>query len=348
MDSSSNRFIFRVKILLVYNPLKIYSSYFLKGECYDSMLFMHRAVDFILASIIGATISLMVVLNTRFGEIATMPISFIFNHVIGIVLITVILVILRIKRGKPAVRQKAPWYFWGGGAFGFLILNANFITIVNIGASLAMATAVFGQALGSLLFDLTGWMGRKRYPVSKMKSVTLSICLLGIIIMASQGGTFAIPYVIIGTLAGVITMVQMVYNSRFAAYKGIFFSARNNVISGLVVALIVYAIISPAETFQAFSLVPQVPVYLILGGGLLAIVVVSGSNYVIPKIPVIYSALLLSSSQIIASIFLDYYMYDIFSGRMLIGAIVILLGMAGNVWVDYKEMQAKTIQPPSV
>lgn len=300
---------------------------------------MHRATDYLLASAIGSMISFMVVFNTRFGEVSDMSVSFIFNHAIGVVAITIILAFLRIRRGKPAQRQKAPWYLWFGGAFGFLILNSNYITIVHIGASLAMATAVFGQSLGSLLFDLTGFMGRKTYAISRKKAFTLTVSFIGIAIMASQGGTFAIPYVVIGVLTGIITMIQMVYNSRFAAYKGVFFSARNNVLSGLVIAVVVYAITSADATLEAFATVGEVPVPLMLGGGLLAVLVVSGTNHVIPRIPAIYSALLLSSSQIITSIVLDYYMYDLFSTRLLVGAIVILIGMMGNVFIDWKEKQ---------
>lgn len=300
---------------------------------------MHRATDYLLASAIGSMISFMVVFNTRFGEVSAMSVSFIFNHAIGVVAITIILAFLRIKRGKPAQRQKAPWYLWFGGAFGFLILNSNYITIIHIGASLAMATAVFGQSLGSLLFDLTGFMGRKTYAISRKKAFTLTVSFIGIAIMASQGGTFAIPYVVIGVLTGIITMIQMVYNSRFAAFKGVFFSARNNVLSGLVIAVVVYAITSAGTTLKAFATVGEVPVPLMLGGGLLAVLVVSGTNHVIPRIPAIYSALLLSSSQIITSIVLDYYMYDLFSTRLLVGAIVILIGMMGNVFIDWKEKQ---------
>lgn len=281
----------------------------------------------------------MVVLNTRLGEIATMPVSFLINHLVGIVVITIIMIILRIKRGKPAVRQPAPWYLWGGGIFGFFILNANYLTIVHIGASLSMATAVFGQSLGSLIFDLTGFMGRKRYAVSRKKAITLSVSFVGIVIMASQGGTFAIPYVLIGTLTGVTTIVQMVYNSRFAAYKGIFYSARHNVLSGFIFASVIYLITAAKPVAQSFSLLSEIPIFLILGGGLLAIVVVSGTNYVIPRIPAIYSALLLSSSQIIMSIILDYYLYDLFNGRLLLGAMIILIGMGANVWVDRTEQR---------
>jgi bacterial/archaeal transporter family-2 protein len=243
---------------------------------------------------------------------------------------------------KQLPRQHAPWFLWFGGVFGFFILNANFITITNLGASLSMATAVFGQSLGSLIFDLTGFMGMPRYRISRQKGATLGICLAGIIIMALDGGAFTIPYLVLGILTGVVTMVQMVYNSRFGAYKGVLFSARNNVVSGLVFALGVYAFTAFQETYEGFLTIPSIPLPLVLGGGLLAVVVVTGTNWVIPKIPALYSALLLSSAQIITSMAIDYRIYGNYSLYLLSGAIIIIIGMAGNVLVDQTEAKAKS------
>jgi len=305
---------------------------------------MPKSFHYASAAGIGGIISLMVVLNTRFGEISTMAVSLLVNQIIGIVAITAIIQFNRIRTGKKPMRQKAPWYLWFGGVFGFFVLNANFITITNLGASLAMATAVFGQSLGSLLFDLTGFMGMKTYRISRNKMITLSICLLGIIVMGFDGGTFAIPYLIIGILAGMLTMTQMVYNSRFAHYKGVFFSARNNVVSGLLFGLLVYSLTSLRSTYEGFLTIPEVPVFLVLGGGLLAVIVVAGTNWVIPKIPAVYSALLLSSAQIITSMVIDYFVYGLFSGPLLIGACIILMGMAGNIWVDREENKKPLIR----
>ena len=49
-----------------------------------------------------------------------------------------------------------------------------------------------------------------------------------------SGNRISPVYALIGIIAGVITMIQMVYNSSFASLKGPFFSARQNVVSGLV------------------------------------------------------------------------------------------------------------------
>ncbi len=274
----------------------------------------------------------MVVYNTLLGQQSSMALSFIINHLIGIIVITFILIILRIKNGKPK-REKAPWYLYFGGAFGFLILNANYITITNIGTSMSMATAVFGQSVASLLFDLTGFMGTKKYKFEKKKGVLLFVALLGIVIMGIDGDAFTFGYLLIGIGTGVITMIQMVYNSRFANYKGNLFSARNNVISGLLIALLVYSF-NPGPIFNSLSLLKNIPVLVIFTGGFLAMGVVVGSNYLIPRIPTLYAGLLISASQIISSVFLDLIMFDYFSISLLVGSLIVLFGTAASIITD--------------
>jgi len=294
---------------------------------------MHNFGNYLVALSIGSLISVMVVLNTILGQETSMALSFIINHLIGIVVITLILIVLRFTKGKPT-RQKAPWYLYGGGIFGFLILNSNYITIINIGASLSMATAVFGQSLGSLLFDLFGFMGAKTYKLNKRKVILLAISLIGIIIMSLGGGAYSILYIIIGIATGVITMIQMVYNAKLARLKGNLFSARNNVLSGLIVALIVYLFFSPSEIINSATNLKNLSFSIIYGGGLLAILVVVGSNFVIGRIPTLYNALLLSSAQILTSVVLDFLMFDIFSITLLVGSLIVLLGTAGSIIVE--------------
>lgn len=294
---------------------------------------MHNFGNYLVALSIGSLISVMVVLNTILGQETSMALSFIINHLIGIVVITLILIVLRFTKGKPT-RQKAPWYLYGGGIFGFLILNSNYITIINIGASLSMATAVFGQSLGSLLFDLFGFMGAKTYKLNKRKVILLAISLIGIIIMSLGGGAYSILYIIIGIATGVITMIQMVYNAKLARLKGNLFSARNNVLSGLIVALIVYLFFSPSDIINSATNLKNLSFSIIYGGGLLAILVVVGSNFVIGRIPTLYNALLLSSAQILTSVVLDFVMFDIFSTTLLVGSLIVLLGTAGSIIVE--------------
>lgn len=290
---------------------------------------------YLLSALIGSLISVMVVCNTVLGERVTMALSFMINHFIGIVALTP-LVWWEKKQFKSS---KGPWYLYFGGVFGFFIIHGNFITITHIGASMSMATAVFGQALGSLLFDLFGFMGMKTYPISKKKGLSLSLCFIGILIMAIEGGVFSLPYILIGIGVGFITIIQMVYNARLGAYKGLFFSARNNVLSGFIFALLIYSFIEPQQLLRSLPTVLDVPLPLVLSGGVLAMGVVVGTNYVIPKIPTIYSALILSSTQIVTSVIIDYLFFRVVTLQLLVGALLVIGGMVGNVILDYSDQK---------
>jgi transporter family-2 protein len=156
-------------------------------------------------------ISVMVVANTLYGQATTMGVSLIVNHTIGL---TILSLILLVGRNKPAIRGpglKAPWYLYFNGLFGLAILNLNYYTVINAGASLAMASTVFGQSICSLVFDLTGWMGMQKRSLNKTKAVSLLVSLAGILAMATSGdGTFALLSILLGILAGALTMTQMV------------------------------------------------------------------------------------------------------------------------------------------
>ena len=64
-----------------------------------------------------------------------------------------------------------------------------------------------------------------------------------------------------------------------------------------------------------------------LMGGLLACAVVVNTNIVIPKIPAVYSALLLSSGQILTALLIDYVLYDTFEAVLLYGSLVMIAGI---------------------
>ncbi len=291
----------------------------------------------VLVFVTGMVISIMVVFNTEFGVATTMGVSLMVNQAVGIFVITMIMWGGRKNRSFNPPRKESPWWLWFGGLFGFAILNLNYVTIVNIGASLAMATAVFGQSLSALVCDLTGMLGMPKVGLDKRKLFTLAISASGIIVMAFSGGTFAIPYILIGILAGVLTMIQMVYNGLFASYKGELFSARQNVVSALAFAAMFYSVFEPRQTIDGLRAMATVPWYLIIGGGSLAVFVVVSCNFVIPKIPAIYSALLMSSGQILMSVAIDKVFYGVFSIQLFVGALLILTGMIMNLFFDLRR-----------
>jgi len=298
---------------------------------------MNPALYLFLDILTGMVISVMVVANTLYGQATTMGVSLIVNHTIGL---TILSLILLVGRNKPAIRGpglKAPWYLYFNGLFGLAILNLNYYTVINAGASLAMASTVFGQSICSLVFDLTGWMGMQKRSLNKTKAVSLLVSLAGILAMATSGdGTFALFSILLGILAGALTMTQMVLNSTLAIYKGPIRASHQNFIGGLAAGLVFYFLLQGEQTLAGLAATPGLPFLLVFSGGTLAVFVVVSTSYVIVKIPAVYSALLLSSAQILMSLAIDTIFFDSFSLPLLLGSLLMLLGMGGNLAADKK------------
>jgi transporter family-2 protein len=298
---------------------------------------MNPALYLFLDILTGMVISVMVVANTLYGQATTMGVSLVVNHTIGL---TILSLILLVGRNKPAIRGpglKAPWYLYFNGLFGLAILNLNYYTVINAGASLAMASTVFGQSICSLVFDLTGWMGMQKRSLNKTKAVSLLVSLAGILAMATSGdGTFALFSILLGILAGALTMTQMVLNSTLAIYKGPIRASHQNFIGGLAAGLVFYFLLQGEQTLAGLAATPGLPFLLVFSGGTLAVFVVVSTSYVIVKIPAVYSALLLSSAQILMSLAIDTIFFDSFSLPLLLGSLLMLLGMGGNLAADKK------------
>ncbi|MDY5931843.1 MAG: DMT family transporter [Candidatus Ornithospirochaeta sp.] len=277
----------------------------------------------------GAVISVMVVGNTALGNATSNEVSIIINQIVGIALLSAIMLLGRKNQTINPPRRKAGWYLWFGGILGLVVITCNYYSVTGAGTTIAMASAVFGQCLAGLFFDLTGLMGMEKHRITGRRLASIAVSFAGILLMfalSEDGISFA--YAIIGIGAGIVTMTQMVYNSLFAKHKGAFFSARNNVISGLMGILLFSAIAVPGKTMEALSQLGNVNPLVIVLGGTLGCVVVVCCNTVIPRIPASVSSVLMSSGQVLTAVLLDACLYGRFELSLLIGALVMVAGIA--------------------
>lgn len=306
---------------------------------------MNQGILLALDGLTGAIISVMVVANTNLGHATTMGVSLLVNHLIGFTLVSTILFF---GRNNPAIagpKRRAPWPLYLNGMLGVLILNFNFHSFTALGSSLAMALTVFGQSVLSLVFDLNGWLGMEKRSFSPKKVLSLAVSGLGIVVMAAGGvGSFSWIYILIAFAAGAITITQMILNSTFAIYKGPMKASQWTYIAGMSAAVPFYFLTRPSATIEGFAKLPNVPFIQIVAGGVLSVTVLISTAFVIVKLPAIYSALLLSASQILASVAIDAFFLKIFSPNLLFGALLMLLGMAGNLLADRSTGSKET--PP--
>ena len=143
-------------------------------------------------------------------------------------------------------------------------------------------------------------------------------------------------YIILAVLCGCITIVSMIINSHLSKKIGVFQGALINYIVGLISTILLLIVVKNSVNLS-FSTFTKVPLWALLGG-LLGVMVVSTSNIVIPKIPTIYTTLLIFIGQLFTGILIDYFRVGFVSNGKIIGGLLILLGLIYNSNVDKKEL----------
>jgi len=142
-------------------------------------------------------------------------------------------------------------------------------------------------------------------------------------------------------LAGVMVVLSMVMNSQLARGIGIFQGVFINFGAGLLTALPVYFL---CDFFGLEALGDKsyaAPWYAFLGA-FFGIAIVAACNVVIPKIPVVYSAVLIFLGQIVTGLILDALVAGHFDAYKAIGAVLITAGLFLNAKID-AEMDGEDI-----
>ena len=143
-------------------------------------------------------------------------------------------------------------------------------------------------------------------------------------------------YIFLATLCGSITIVSMIINSHLAKKIGVFQGAFINYIVGFFSTLLLVIIVKGSVNLPINGFT-KIPLWAFLGGAL-GVMVVSASNIVIPKIPTIYTTLLIFIGQLFTGILIDYFRVGFVSSGKIIGGLLILLGLMYNSSIDKKEL----------
>lgn len=138
--------------------------------------------------------------------------------------------------------------------------------------------------------------------------------------------------ILLAIIGGVLTTLSMVVNSSLGKRIGVLQSTFINYIVGIVCSVLVLCIVG-SKTSIDISELAKMPTYIFFGGAL-GVIVVFSSNKIIPKIPVVYSMLLLFIGQIVSGVIIDYIIVGEVSNKKIIGAIIITLGILYNARID--------------
>jgi transporter family-2 protein len=138
-------------------------------------------------------------------------------------------------------------------------------------------------------------------------------------------------YYILAFIAGTLTIISMVTNATLAKYVGTAQSTFVNFIAGLLISLIMFFFFNN----QSLAFI-NFPLWALLGG-FLAVFIVIITNLVIPKIPAIYTSLLIFIGQLLTGIIIDFLVNHSANKNKIIGVSIIVLGLFFNFMVDKKD-----------
>ena len=148
-------------------------------------------------------------------------------------------------------------------------------------------------------------------------------------------------------LAGAMVVLSMVMNSQLAHGVGIFQGVFINFAAGLLTSLPVYFLCSFFELEALGDMSYAAPWYAFLGA-FYAIAIVAACNVVIPKIPVVYSAVLIFLGQIVTGLVLDALIAGFFDPYKAVGALLITAGLFLNTKIDAEIDVETDVKPEAV
>lgn len=143
--------------------------------------------------------------------------------------------------------------------------------------------------------------------------------------------------IILAMLGGILTTLSMIVNSSLGKKIGVLQSTCINYIVGLICSTLVLILLGSSVKVNAETFL-KMPFYIFLGGAI-GVSVVYFSNIIIPKIPVVYSTLLLFVGQVVTGIIIGFFVMSEISFSKLVGAIVIIIGILYNSKIDAKEVK---------
>lgn len=144
-------------------------------------------------------------------------------------------------------------------------------------------------------------------------------------------------YIILAAITGGLVILSMIINSRLANKIGVLQGTLVNYIVGLGFTLVLVMILKGPREFITNNL-SNVPFYGFLGG-FIGVMVVATSNVIIPKIPAIYSTLLIFIGQVFTGIIIDYIRLSSVSKGKIIGGLIIVLGLLYNTNLDKEQIE---------
>jgi transporter family-2 protein len=287
----------------------------------------------LLVPLVGALIPLMNSVNSVLALRVGNALSSVIIHIAGLIAVSAALVFRREGPKGGAAGGRAPFYLYLAGIVGVGTVYSCNLAYGALGASLSVALALFGQMLGSVAVDATGFLGRKKYPFGLKNLPGLLIAAAGVVVISWGEWKMEVPYLALAFVSGLLPLLSFILNSQLAERIGVMRGTRVNYLVGLAASLLILALQgalsgpSPRASVEAAA---GLNILVLAGGGVLGVIMTGATNYLFPRIPALASTLLMFAGQTFAGLGIDAVTTGHIGLRQPAGALILLAGLAVN------------------
>jgi len=278
--------------------------------------------------LIGSFISLMIVANGQLGVHIGSTWSLIIIHFVGMTASLAINPI--VGNRKDSVRRKPHPITFLAGALGLVIVYLNTRVYLAGGVVLTMSGMLAGQSIAAAISDFIK-TGQKGNSLSWKHLAALFLVVCGAIgIGLSSGVSFL--WIILSWVPGGILMLQILMNSSVAGFYGQTRMLQISYTVGLI-AIIIFAGFTGSLTGFTLSTFSEVPILVLLGGGLLGVTCMTGQNMLLRKISALKMVLGTYMGQFAMGVMMDMINGKGFDLIYIIGLGLIISGLVlQNLW----------------
>ena len=200
------------------------------------------------------------------------------------------------------------WYILGG-ILGGTIVGVQASVVPLVGVALFTVAAVAGQSTNALLVDRIGLGAAGNTAISPIRVLASVLAVGGVIIAVSNrlSSEISLMPVVLSFLAGALVATQQAINGRIGVTAGNAFSSTwFNMFFGTS-ALVAASFTQVFWGDMAVSTLPS-DSWWVYTGGIVGVVFVAMSVWVVPKVGVLIFVLISVSGQLTGAVFLDVVM----------------------------------------
>jgi transporter family-2 protein len=135
------------------------------------------------ALIAGIAVALQPVMNAAAAANMGHPIlGALASATVTFVILAVAALLLRLPLPAMGVLRGFPFWLYGGGLVGALMLFTALLAAPNLGVVTTVAAIIAGQLAAALLIDHYGWLGIPEHPVN-LPRIVGAVCLLAGVVL---------------------------------------------------------------------------------------------------------------------------------------------------------------------